>query len=262
MKAAGLPLLAMLVLSGCNAEDLPLGGEARDTIRVLAYNIHHGEGMDSLVDLERIGDLIRRVEPDLVALQEVDSVTERTGGVDQAVRLGDLTALDVRFGRFMSYQGGAYGMAILSRLPILSAENLRLPDGAEPRSALSVTVELPRTGETLTFVGIHLYRTEDERLAQAESLEQRLAARLGPTILAGDFNSRPDSPVMDHLGREWAIVDKGEDRYTYPSFAPAREIDFVLLRPAGSFEVIAAELLDEPVLSDHRPVLVDLVVGN
>jgi endonuclease/exonuclease/phosphatase family metal-dependent hydrolase len=218
--------------------------------------------MDSVVDLQRISDLIRGVEPDLVAIQEVDSVTERTGQVEQAARLGALTGLDARFGRFMSYQGGAYGMAVLSRLPILSAENLRLPDGAEPRSALSLTVELPRTGATLTFVGIHLYRTEEERLAQAESLEAQLEGRAGPTILAGDFNSQPGSTVMDHLESGWTVIDKGEDRYTYPSFAPAREIDFVLLRPAASFQVIYTELLNEPVLSDHRPVVVDLVVGS
>lgn len=260
MRADLVALLAVFFLGACGADAPPATGVPGDTIRILAYNIHHGEGMDSVLDLERIAELIRRVDPDLVALQEVDSMVERTGRVDQAARLGSLTGLDHRFGRFMPYQGGAYGMAVLSRLPILSAGNLRLPDGAEPRSALSVTVELPATGTALTFVGIHFYRTEEERLAQAESLEHHLAEAIGPVILAGDFNSQPGSAVMEHLGRGWSVIDKGEDRATYPSFAPEREIDFVLLRPGDAFQVHFEELLDEPVLSDHRPVVVDLVV--
>lgn len=262
MIAGGFALLATLVIGACTAPGPPAGRDTGDTIRVLAYNIHHGEGMDSVLDLERIGDLIRRVDPDLVALQEVDSMVQRTGLVDQAARLGALTGMEHRFGHFMPYQGGAYGMAILSRLPILSTENLRLPDGAEPRSALAVRVELPRTGTPLTFTGIHFYRTEEERLAQATRLEALLDGRTGPVILAGDFNSQPGSPVMDHLRQGWHVVDKGDDRNTYPSFAPAREIDFLLLRPRERFEVLSEALLDEPVISDHRPMVVELVVGK
>lgn len=241
-----------------------------DTLRVLAYNIHHGEGMDEVVDLERIARLIRDVDPDLVAVQEVDSVVERTDGVDQAAELGRLTGMHPAFGRFMAYQGGAYGMAVLSRWPIESAENIRLPDGAEPRTALAVSVRLPASGELLRFVGIHFYRTEEERLAQAVQLEERLArstrpeGRAGsggiPTILAGDFNSTPGSAVMDHLGIAWTDVPKGADRLTFPSWAPQREIDFVLVRPATRFRVLNARMLDEPVASDHRPVFVRLAV--
>ena len=162
----------------------------------------------------------------------------------------------------MPYQGGAYGMAILSRLPIASTQNLRLPEGAEPRTALAATVDLPGSGAPLTLVGIHFYRTEEERLAQALALERLLETTNGPTILAGDFNSRPGSAVMDHLEAGWMRVDKGDDRATYPSYAPEREIDFVLLRPSGRFDVLSEELLDEPVVSDHRPVVVDLVVRD
>ncbi len=262
----GVPMLPALVLPilvslGCAPEgrSAPGPGDAGDTIRVLAYNIHHGEGMDSLLDLERIAALIRSVDPDLVALQEVDSVTTRTGAVDQAAELARLTGMDSRFGRFMPYRGGAYGMAILSRWPVRESTNLRLPEGAEPRSALSVVVQLPGTGRSLRFVGIHLYRSEEERMAQAVALDSMLAQRDLSTLLAGDFNSTPDSPVLEHLARSWTVVSKGDDRLTYPSFAPEREIDFVLLRTTDEFEVVRERVLDEPIASDHRPVLVDLV---
>ena len=231
-----------------------------DTLRVLTYNIHHSEGMDEMVDLERIAALIKALDPDLVALQEIDSVTTRTGQVDQAAELGRITGLAHLFGSFMPYQGGAYGMALLSRWPIDASHNLRLPDGDEPRTALSATVTSPRTGQSVRFVGIHFYRTDEERFAQATRLEEYLESETSPTILAGDFNSTPGSNVMSLLQKSWAVVDKREDRLTFSSFEPVREIDFVLFRPLDRVEVLDQWLADEPVASDHRPVVVDFVI--
>jgi len=252
---------AASVTSGCgDAGSVWERSMAEDTIRVMAYNIHHGEGMDSVLDLERIAAVIRSVDADLVALQEIDSVTTRTGRVDQAVELGMLTGLEPVFGRFMPYREGAYGMALLSRWPIAEVENVRLPDGEEPRSALSARVTSPTTGRPLRFVGIHFYRTEEERLRQAMGLAEHLADDTIPGILAGDFNSTPGSHVLSFLEEEWGVVTKGADRLTFSSFDPVREIDFVLLRPSARFEVLRSWLLHEPVASDHRPVVVDLVV--
>jgi len=233
-----------------------------DTLRILAYNIHHGEGMDEVIDLERIATLIRDVDPDLVTLQEVDSVVARTGGVDQAAVLGELTGMQPIFGRFMPYQGGAYGMALLSRLPITSSQNLRLPDGDEPRTAVAATVELP-SGRHVRLVGIHFYRTETERLAQAQSLEEQLAGLdHHPTILAGDFNSTPEDSVMTHLRSGWHVVDKGDDRLTFSSFDPVKEIDYFIWRPERAFSLLDQHLLDEPVISDHRPLVMEVLVGG
>lgn len=240
----------------------PDPGVPQDTVRILAYNIHHGAGMDEVLDLERVAALIRDVDPDLVALQEIDSATARTGGIDQAAELGRLTGLTSIFGGFMEYQGGAYGMALLSRWPVEASENLRLPDGDEPRTSVAARVRSPTTGRSLRFVGIHFYRAEAERLAQAMRLEEHLAGDSVPTILAGDFNSTPGSAVMVHLARGWSVVPKGDDRLTYPSYAPEREIDFVLVRPAPRFEILSTRVLDEPVVSDHRPVVVELVVRD
>lgn len=260
----GVLIVAVLGLTGCGprADDAHDIDVPVDTLRILAYNIHHGEGMDEVIDLERIAALIRDVDPDLVALQEVDSVVTRTNGVDQAAALGDLTGMQPIFGRFMSYQGGAYGMALLSRLPVISSQNLRLPDGDEPRTAVAATIELP-SGRDVRLVGIHFYRTEAERLAQARSLEEHLASLDDlPTILAGDFNSTPDDSVMTHLRAGWHVVDKGEDRLTFSSFDPEKEIDYFLWQPESAFSLVGQQLLDEPVISDHRPLVLDVVVGD
>jgi len=232
--------------------------QTTDTLRILAYNTHHGEGMDGVLDLDRIGRVINSVAPDLVALQEIDRFAERTGVVDQANEYGDLTGMTPLFGDFMDYQGGHYGMALLSRFPILSSTNHRLPDGAEPRSALAATVRMPNSGREVVFSGIHFYRTEEERLAQAEALRDALSDEEGIVILAGDFNSLPGTPVMDLLAIDFTVVEKEGPSFTFPADAPEREIDFVLVRPTDSFRVLEHRVLDEDVASDHRPIFLVL----
>ena len=216
--------------------------------------------MDDRVDLKRVAQVIRRLDPDLVALQEIDSQTTRTDRIDQAQRLGELTGMHAWFGGFMDYREGQYGMAILSRFPIEEATNHRLPDGQEPRTALTARVRLGDDGPEIVFVSIHLYRSAEERLAQAQRIIEIFQNETRPVILAGDFNSTPDSEVIELLEQYWRIPDKGEDRLTFPSGTPRREIDFIMFRPADRFEVVRLAVIDEPLASDHRPVLLDVVL--
>lgn len=235
-----------------------------DVVRILAYNVKHGLGMDGQVDLERIASVIRSLEPDIVTLQEIDSVTTRTGLEDQAARLGELTGMRALFGGFMDYRGGRYGMAMLSRYPIVEWENHRLPDGAEPRSALAARVELLRPGygqaPQVVVVGVHLYANAAERLAQATRLVELFADEEAPVVLAGDFNSIPDSKVirlLEDVGG-WQRPAKEGQAFTFPSEIPDREIDFIMFRPGNRFVVREHRVVPETLASDHRPVLLEL----
>ena len=235
-----------------------------DVVRILAYNVKHGLGMDGQVDLERIASVIRSLEPDIVTLQEIDSVTTRTGLEDQAARLGELTGMRALFGGFMDYRGGRYGMAMLSRYPVVEWENHRLPDGAEPRSALAARVELLRPGygqaPQVVVVGVHLYANAAERLAQAARLVELFADEEAPVVLAGDFNSIPDSKVirlLEDVGG-WQRPAKEGQAFTFPSEIPDREIDFIMFRPGNRFVVREHRVVPETLASDHRPVLLEL----
>ena len=255
-----LVLALMLVATG----EALHSSVAPRTLRVLTYNIHHGEGTDGQIDLPRLADVVARVQPDLVALQEVDQATQRVGGLNELDELARRTGLHPVFGKAMDFMGGGYGVAVLSRWQPLRVHNDPLPgvEEREPRTALTVELDAGDHGPRLDFTSTHLDQGRDPelRLAQARSLNAQLVHEDGvATILAGDMNARPGSEVMALFDEYWANAQAGDDPGPVePTGRPRLRVDYVLLRPAARWQVIESRVLDEPVASDHRPVLVVL----
>jgi len=252
-------LLALLALAasaaGCAAPSVRL--------RVLSYNIHHGRGSDGRIDLERIAGVIRAADPDLVALQEVDDRTTRSGGIDQRSEIGRLTGLHAVFGKAMDYAGGGYGVAVLSRWPIESSATHALPftEPHEPRCALEVCVALPDGSGTIRFFGTHLDHTADpaDRIRQAQAIADLVArGSEEPVVLAGDLNDLPGSETLAVFGEPWLDATAGDPAPTWPADAPRKKIDYVLAAPADRWRFVSAEVIDERAASDHRPLLVVL----
>jgi endonuclease/exonuclease/phosphatase family metal-dependent hydrolase len=232
---------------------------AAEALRVLSYNIHHGEGTDGKLDLERIARVIRSANPDVAALQEVDQQTRRTGHVDQAAELARLTQMHVVFGKNIDFEGGGYGNAVLSKLPIKNHANHHLPtfDNFEQRGVLVAQLEAPHAKEPLLLFATHLdHRRDDrERLASATKINELLAMHGdAPALLAGDLNDTWESATLAILRRQWTRANE-EERPTIPVAAPDRQIDFVLLRPATRWKVVEFRVLEEAVASDHRAIL-------
>ena len=225
-------------------------------LRLLAYNIHHGEGMDGKLDLERIAKVIAAEKPDLVALQEVDNGCKRSGSVDQAAELAKLLKMEHRFGKFMDYQGGEYGMAVLSRLEIEETVIHKLPKGAEPRIALEVVVKSPIWPGKFSFVGIHNdWMNEVLRVQQIKVLQIGLKDRKHPIILAGDFNAEPKSDSLMKLKEDrWKMLRDGR-KNTWSASEPKVEIDFFFAKGLPAFHFEDTVIVEE-VASDHRPIAV------
>ena len=181
-------------------------------------------------------------------------MVERTGQVDQAKVYGELTGLTPLFGDFMPYQGGHYGMALLSRYPVQEWENVRLPPGEEPRSSVAARIRIPASGRDVWVAGIHFYRTEEERLAQARGILEFFQGVEKPVFLVGDFNSFQGGPILSALETTWNRPEKEGNTFTFPANDPQREIDFILIRPAEHIRVLEYRVLDEEVASDHRPI--------
>jgi endonuclease/exonuclease/phosphatase family metal-dependent hydrolase len=226
------------------------------TLTVLTYNIHHGEGTDGKLDLERIARIIRSENPDLVALQEVDEKTERTGNISQAEELALLSGIRHALGKAMDYRGGAYGLVILSRWPIKDPQVHQLPQraGREPRILFVAQIESPHG--KLTFANTHLdHQLEEVRLEQARALNKILAETKSPALLCGDFNAGPESTTMKFLSEHWLDTAGDHAANTIPAANPRKRIDYILAAPKNRWTTETSRVLEEPIASDHRPVL-------
>lgn len=237
-------------------------------LRILSYNIHHAEGIDRKLDVPRIAKIILSVEPDLVALQEVDRKTTRTQSVDQPAELARLTGMHEVFGGNIEFQGGQYGNAVLSRFPIARHQNHLLPsfDDGEQRGVIQAEIRLPEPHGSLLLFATHFdYRRDDrERLASAEAINKLAAdSPRQPALLAGDLNDVPGSRTLERLESVWTRAND-KPLPTIPVTEPSKQIDFVLFRPRDRWKVVEVKVLEEAVASDHRAILavLELLPGD
>jgi endonuclease/exonuclease/phosphatase family metal-dependent hydrolase len=249
MMAAGILVLAAV-----------LAGTAE--VRVLTYNIHHAEGTDGRLDVERIARVIRAAAPDVVCLQEVDRNLPRTDRLDLPALLAEQLGMEVRFGANYLFDRGEYGNATLTRLPIVRHDNVSLPNPLqkEPRGCLRTVVQVD--GQEVEIWNTHLGLEREERRQQAEKLV--LLLRPVPTVLAGDLNENEQAPgvalLMSHL--QDTAPEGGPPVLTSPASNPRRRIDFVLasrhFKSAGG-AVHGTE--ETAVASDHMPYVVVLTLA-
>ena len=237
-----------------------LGFEAmqENTLRVLTYNIHHAEGADGHIDIERIATVIRDTNPDVVCLQEVDRNLPRTQHADLPAQLAQLLDMQVVFGPNYHFDGGDYGNATLTRLPIVRHENHSLPgpDDAEPRGILRVDVNFNNTH--VSIFNTHWGLRPDERLEQARATKA-LLGNLQFAVLAGDLNAVPGSDplkaVIDDLRDSATAAEPSADLNTVHS----RRIDYILATP-NLTPVKATVVRTETAhhASDHLPYWADV----
>ncbi len=227
------------------------------TVRVLTFNILHGATTEGDFDLDKIADVIKQVDPDLVALQEVDFKTNRAKNYDLATELGLRTKMAPLFGKAMDYDGGGYGEGILSKYPIIASRNVPLPHspGNEPRTALEVTVEL-ESGDTVSFIGTHLEHQQQssDRLYQVQKINNAFTGNNYPTILAGDLNDTPESKPIALLKRYWSSAEDANSEPTYPSENPRKKIDYIFYRPADLWKTLKTRVICDTIASDHCAV--------
>lgn len=228
-------------------------------VKALSWNLHHGAGLDGKIDLTRIAGFIKKQEADLVVLQEVDNRCKRSGNIDQAAELAKLTGLHGAFGAAMPYDGGQYGLAILSKHPIGKTEVIRLPGSGEPRIGFLAEIQIP--GQPITLVSTHLdHRSGENRVAQAKELLTALEKIPGPVIVGGDLNDVPGSPALTAFKEPFLHVKKRNPVATSPADHPRSEIDHFIVR--GLQPVKEAEVLEEAISSDHRPIIATLVIAK
>ena len=227
---------------------------------VITYNTHHGRGMDGVVDLDRIVDIIKEFDPHVVCLQEVDRNLSRTDRADFPALFAEKLGMQVFFEPNYQFDDGDYGNATLTRLPVTGHRNVALPNptSAEPRGCLVVTVTWE--GRQVDVMNTHLGLNGLERLAQAEAIVEELGDN--PVILAGDMNEAASAPGLQRLlDRLNDTIEKQTDETpgTVPVDTPRRRIDYILVSP--DFEAVSSTIVHTEatrIASDHLPYVATL----
>lgn len=229
-------------------------------VSIMSYNIHHGKDADGQVTLDQMGDFIAGSGADIVGLQEVDSVCDRSHQVDQTKSLAQAAEMNHRFTRHFAFQGGAYGQGLLTKFPVLNLRNFRLPVFSQKKgtevSVLLTDVHID-SETTLTIGVVHLdYRSSESRMKQAQFLIDSLS-EIQNLVLVGDFNAYPDAPEMVRLREYFDVFPATLEAPTFPASNPDRRIDFVMVSKGSDFRIVDERVVDVPY-SDHLPVITTL----
>jgi len=240
-------LLVLTVLA------LGLTTASAQKVRVMSYNVHNCGGVDGVKSIKRCADIILEANADVVAIQEVDSMTRR----NKKYMLGELAKLSgyhAYYGKTIPYQGGGYGIGVLSKEPALSVKFYPLPCRKEPRGLLVVEFK------KYYLLATHLSLVEADRITSVAIIKEIASKLKKPVFIAGDMNARPTSKPMKAF-KEFAQVLNDENKFTISADNPRACIDYVL-GSNGSFKVLKDHVFYDSYASDHLPLYVDVKIGK
>lgn len=228
------------------------------TINIMSYNIKSGLGMDNQQDFNRQANVIKQMKPDVVATQEIDSVTTRSNGKYVLGELATRTGLHPSYAPAINFAGGKYGIGILSKKIPLRIIRTSLPGREEQRALIIAEFD------QYIFCCTHLSLTQTDRIASAEKIIKILTNLNAnkPIFIAGDFNSEPYSPEIQEFEKYFSILNDVSTP-TWPSNKPTKTIDYImkLKDSPKTVKVKKALVLNEPVASDHRPVFIKVKIA-
>lgn len=265
-----LAIPVFLGIAGCNKDRVKdqIAENDGNVLKFMTYNIHIGNPPSQpsdVVDMERIAKVINDVKPDFVALQEVDRFTDRSGkNLDQAAKLAELTSMYYQFFKSIDRSNGEYGLAVLSKYPIIESKQVALPfvagTGAEMRTAGWVRVKLADDRD-FVFGTVHLDQIADanRELQSRELLKAMKSDQKYPIVIGGDFNMNQSNNVWDLL-RVIFEVPCTNCPSTHSAIKPTTSIDYLLLNQTATeiFQVKNYATYPETYASDHLPVVMEL----
>lgn len=227
--------------------------QAQNTLKLMSYNIKNANGMDDVCNFQRIANVINNASPDVVAIQEVDSMTNRSGQKYVLGEIAERTQMHGYFAPAIDYDGGKYGIGLLTKQVLLRLQTLPLPGREEAR-----TLILAEFADYI-YCCTHMSLTEEDRMKSLELVKAFTSSSTKPLFLAGDMNAEPESGFIKKLQKDFQILSNPK-QHTFPAPDPKETIDYIatLKQNAKGFAVISAKVINEPMASDHRPILVEL----
>lgn len=260
-------MMAVLAVLAAATQGEAQGSDSRD-VRVMSYNIHHGEGADGRLDLDRVAGVIRSEKAEVVGLQEVDRFWRRSDFVDQVDHLAEELDMHAAYGANLdlspddpSQTRRQYGTAILSKYPIVESKNTLLPKlgTSEQRGLLEALIKVK--GAPVRFYDTHLqHNNSTERALQVRAIMEHTRDVQEPQVLVGDLNALPEAPELaplyERYNDAWSLGGEGPG-YTTDAENPNRRIDYVFVTPDVA---VRGASVPRTLASDHLPVVADLSV--
>ncbi|MFW5742209.1 MAG: endonuclease/exonuclease/phosphatase family protein [Spirochaetota bacterium] len=257
-RGIGAALLVLVVITGGAVADEPSA-----ELTVLSFNVRSargeigGEPRYDEANMAALLTLIEELRPGVVLLQELDRGVARTERVDQFESLRAATGMEGEFAGTTDYQGGRFGIAVLTRHEIVDTSHERLPrlGGKEPRALQHLKIRLENGWEVDLF-NTHIDPRPVSRDRQIELVHEhttRLASNAA--VLAGDFNATPGSSAITRLTDAWtdAAAHAAAAAPTYPARTPSVRVDYVFFR-RERLELRSFATLEARGISDHRPL--------
>lgn len=244
-KLASLVLLVQLAAVFA----LPCWSKRVRTLHLTSYNIQHGAGLDGKIDHARQAKILLKAHADVAAIQEIDSVTKRNGGLYSLEEIGRKAKMFSTFAPAIKFQGGKYGIGILSKKKPISVHRIPLPGREEPRMLL--VAEFKHYVVACT----HLSLTDEDRMASIPIILEEAQRWQKPFILMGDLNDEPGMPFYKEMQKHFLFLNPSYDK-TFPADAPNICIDHVALfmpTPEASL-FFYRTWVGEETFSDHRPL--------
>ena len=237
-------------------------GQKTVTLRVMSMNIRQG-GEYAGNKSEPYSALINQYKPDVVALQEVDYKTIRNGKRDWLNEVAMQTGMFPYFSKSITYQGGGFGVALLSKYPFFKCEKTLFThkDAREDRSSAWIYVQLP-TGETVRVGVVHLSLESSQLTIQHfASVNKAFFAEdtTTPALLIGDYNATQGSDPINYVKNKWQDVIPNLGN-TIPATGPTSQLDYVMGYPKGSWTCVKSEVLARSDMSDHCFIVADVQI--
>lgn len=249
----------------------------RPQLKVATYNIGKNEAADNVADFKTLNKAIKNINADIISVVEIDNKTARSQHIDQLKAIADANHLHYAFGKALDFDGGEYGLGVLSKYPIAHAQVVNLPSGkAEQRVVLLAQIAVPGFDTPIVMMTTHLDWQKDPavRLMQARYL---LDLSIGDAssefsdiasaikILAGDFNSTKEEQPVKEIGYFFNAVERpGSDYRTWPAVNPAIDLDHIFTFKGQKWNVKKLAIPRDDATfkwsaaSDHLPVIAEL----
>ena len=218
-------------------------------VRVMSYNVHNCVGDDGIKSYQRCADIIRDAQPDVVAIQEVDSMTTR----NECYVLGEMAkraGYHAYYGKTIPYRGGGYGIGVLTKEEALSVKFHPLPCRKEPRGLLLVEMK------HYYLIATHLSLVKEDQHTSVKIIRDIVEKLDKPVFIAGDMNAKPASQTMKAF-KKYSKVLNDENKFTFSAKKPRGCIDYIL-GANGAFKRVSDYVLYESLASDHLPLWVDV----